>query len=70
MKELTQEQKDKTPFYIKKWCEIGNSVVDEGFYTDEIVNFMKDITVLLYKFYNKTILAGWFLSSREQDITA
>ena len=31
--ELTQEQKDKFPYYVKKWCDVG--------YNTELINFKK-----------------------------
>lgn len=55
IEQLTQEQIDTFPFYVKKWVTIANSVVPEGLYTPEIVDRIKDAIQLMYKAANLTI---------------
>lgn len=46
---LTEEQKATFPFYIKKWTTIANSVVKPGFYTEEVIDKIKDAIITMYR---------------------
>lgn len=55
LEKLTPEQEAKFPAYVKKWATIGNSIVDDALYTDEIIGLIKDAVVAMYKESGKNI---------------
>lgn len=48
---LTPEQEATFPYYVKKWVEIGNSVIpnSDEFYTRGVVEDIKDAIVCMYE---------------------
>ena len=55
LESLTKEQEDKFPYYVEKWVRIGNSLVTEDFYTDDIVNSIKVAVQKMYKIAGEKI---------------
>lgn len=69
LNELTKEQQNKFPEYVKKWAAIGNSVVPEGFYTPDVVRTIEDAILSTYKAADKSISRDNILESTSPTLS-